>query len=201
MKEDEMFALVEEMKACNACHMRSGCQQVVPPVGAFSNPILLIVAEAPGQSEDECGEPLCGPAGQLLREVLRGTKILNRSNTVLSNVMKCRPPKNKFPKDDCPTLCFGKWLAKEIDILKPERMLLLGNVPLEYVANMDGITRARGNWLLARGVRSMPTFHPSYILRTDRDGMHFHRDTFESDIAEVAREVASIEEKRNAGIA
>jgi uracil-DNA glycosylase len=195
---DKIEDLVSKMIICRSCHMRAGCTQVVPPVGQFDRPILMIVGEAPGQPEDDRGEPFVGEAGQILREVLRGTKIINRKNTVITNVLKCRPPKNKFPTDACPSICFGNWLSKEIEILKPERILLLGGKPLEYVAELDGITRCRGTWMIAKGIRTMATFHPNYILKADRDGMHCHRDTFERDIADVAREVAEIERTRNA---
>lgn len=188
-----MEKLIDKMLGCTLCSMRKGCTQVVPPTGNLTNPILLIIGESPGQQEDEYGEQFIGEAGQLLREVLRETKILNRSNTAISCVLKCRPPKNKFPKDESASICFSTWLSEEIKILKPQRMLLLGSVPLEYVAKMDGITRCRGNWVTAHGIRTIATFHPSYIIRTDRDGMKVHRDVFERDIFEVAGEVAEIE--------
>jgi DNA polymerase len=156
----------------------------------------MIVGEAPGADEDEKGEPFIGPAGEILREVVRATKILNKSNTLITNVCKCRPPKNKFPKDESADICMSNWFWKEFEIAKPERMLLLGSTPLKYVANMEGITACRGQWYRIKGVRTMATFHPSYILRTDRDGTMYQRNMFESDINEVAAEVKQILEKR-----
>lgn len=192
----ELDALYEKMLSCQSCGLRKGCLQVVPGTGCTENPVLMVVGEAPGEQEDEEGEPFVGAAGQLLRDVLRATKVLNRTNTLISNVLKCRPPKNKFPKDDKPEICMSNWLWKEIELAKPQRMLLVGGVPLEYVAGLEGITSNRGTWLNIKGIRTLATFHPSYILRTDRDGMMHHRATFEADIKKVADEVVEILEKR-----
>ena len=184
--------LYSEKKSCSACRLRAGCIQVVPGTGCMENVPLLVIGEGPGQDEDEQGVPFVGQAGQVLREVLRATKVLNRTNTLITNVLGCRPAKNKFPNDDCPKICVSKWLWKEIDLAAPQRMLLLGGTPLKYVAGMDGITAKRGQWFTIKGVRTMPTFHPSYVLRTDRDGMTNVRDAFERDVAEMAAEVSGL---------
>ena len=146
MRLEEAQRLYAEMKKCNACVMRKGCQQVVTHDGFLDDtPLLLIVGEAPGVDEDTQGIPFVGDCGQLLREALRATKSLNKNNTIISNTLKCRPIGNKFPKvKEIPRLCVATWLDKEIELIEPKRMLLLGNVPLQYVAGFTGITRARG---------------------------------------------------------
>lgn len=184
--------LYQEKVKCNACRLRTGCTQVVPGDGCMESPILMLVGECGGQEEDEIGVPFVGRCGQLLREVLRATKIINRTNTLISNTVGCRPPKNKFPTDDCPNICVSKWLWKEIELAAPKRMLLLGNTPLKYVAGLTGITTNRGRWFNIRGIRTLATYHPSYILRTDQAGMLQHRETFEADIKDVANEVKTL---------
>jgi len=184
---------LDEMKACNACKLRSNCTQVVLPIGNTTNPILIICGECPGTEEDEHGEPFIGKAGECLRHVLRMTKIINKKNTLITNIVKCRPPANKFPTDDSPVICVGKWLNKEIEIAKPKRILMLGNVPLKYLAGMKGITQLRGQWLDIKGVRTMATYHPSYICRMDNMGEKTKRQEFEKDIFSMANEVREIE--------
>src|SRR3990172_5659488 len=179
---DQLYA---EMLQCQACKLRGCCDRVVPAVGQRTNPDVLIVGEAPGQAENDRGEPFIGRAGEVLREVLRKVG-LNRNNTLLSNVLKCRPAGNKFPNDDCPDICVSKWLSEEIKLGQPKRMILVGGKALEYVAKLDGITKRRGQWITAHGVRTMATYHPSYVLRQENAGFMSYRDTFASDIAEVA---------------
>jgi len=182
-------SLLSEMKNCKACRLRSQCKQVVTGVGSMT-PKLIIVGEAPGADEDHNGEPFVGRAGQILREVLRRHKdVINKDTTLITNVLGCRPPQNKFPKDECPSTCMALWLDRIIEVAQPKRMLLLGNSPLKYVAGLSGITSMRGNWVTCRGIRTLPTYHPSYIMRCDNTGMMQPREEFEEDIAEMAGEM------------
>lgn len=185
-----MDEICQEMKNCRSCRMRDGCIQVVPPTGRGDR--LLIVGEAPGADEDESGIPFVGDCGQLLREYLRQAGNINKSNTTITNVLNCRPPNNKFPKDDCATVCSSLWLLRIIRELKPKRMLLLGNVPLKYVADMEGITSKRGKWMTSRGIRTMATYHPSYVMRCQSSGMIRETDQFQADIMAVSKEVEGL---------
>jgi uracil-DNA glycosylase family 4 len=187
-----LINLYNQLKDCTSCEIRKGCTQVVPAIGNKEKPILMIIGEAPGQDEDVQGEPFVGKAGQLLREVLRETNILNRTNSLITNCLKCRPPKNKFPTGDIPSICFSRWLLKEIELAQPKRLLLLGSQALWYVGGMKGITTCRGQWYDFRGIRSLATYHPSYILRQEGEGKTQFRKTFESDIMEVAHEVQKL---------
>lgn len=190
MSLEELYA---EMKNCNACKLRSGCIQVVPSTGNTKDPILMIIGECPGADEDEAGEPFIGKAGETLRHVIRMTKIINKKNTLITNTMHCRPPANKFPTDESPLVCIGKWLNREIEISKPKRMLLLGSTPLKYVAGLKGITQMRGQWLNIKNIRTMATYHPSYVMRKDNMGDVATRRDFENDIFAIANEVKEIE--------
>jgi DNA polymerase len=185
--------LYEDMKKCKSCGLRESCSQVVTAVGQTESPLLLLVGESPGQEEDTLGEPFVGKAGQLLREVIRETKVLNKNNTLISNTIHCRPPKNKFPSDEVASTCVSAWLLKEIELAKPERMLLIGSKALWYVARMEGITACRGKWYDIRGIRTMATFHPSYVLRCEGEGKTQIRKLMEQDIGDVAEEVQKLE--------
>lgn len=184
--------LYEKSKGCSACGLRAGCQQVLGGVGQVESPKLLIIGEAPDQEEDEEGAAFIGRASKCLRNALRDTGVLDRSNTLLTYVLKCRPPGDKFPKAETARICMSLWLDKEIALAKPARMLLLGNVPLKHVANKDKVTLCRGHWYDVKGIRTMVTFHPKYVLRQDSQGDMYTRQCFESDIEAVAKEVQSL---------
>lgn len=114
-------------------------------------------------------------------------------------VHNCRPPKNKFPTDETPSICVSKWLDKEIELAKPARMLLVGGQALKHVAGKKGITACRGQWYDVKGIRTMATFHPSYVLRQEGEGKNQFRSILERDVGEVALEVADIEKEREGG--
>ncbi len=184
--------LYEKMKDCKACKVRSGCFQVVGGAGQMERPKLLIIGEAPSKDDDNTGEPLSGGEGECLRDALRTTKILNKMNTLYTNVLKCAPT-DKFPKGDPAMICTMLWLSKEIELAQPKRMILLGNTPLKYVAGMEKVTTCRGNWYDVKGIRTMVTYHPRFVMREDARGDMHARQCFEQDIMEVAKEVAELE--------
>jgi len=182
------MSLWDDMKACNACKLRAGCTQVILPCGNRENPILMAIGECGGKTEDEQGVPFVGRSGECLRTVFRQVKF-NKTNTIISNVLKCRPPGNKFPKDDCPDICVSKWLSEEIKLLQPKILLLIGATALKYVAGLEGITNLRGKWITAKGIRALATYHPSYVLRKENEGYMSFKEVFTNDITMVAEEV------------
>lgn len=192
MSNPELEALYEKMTGCKACKMRQSCFQVVGAVGQTDRPRLLIVGEAPSKADDDSGQPLSGSEGDCLRDALRATGVLNRGNTLYTNVLKCAPP-DKFPRGEPASICSTNWLGREIELAQPQRMLLLGNTPLKYVAGMEKISTCRGQWITVKGIRTLPTFHPRFVLREDARGDMHARRCFEQDIAEVAKEVAALD--------
>lgn len=126
---------------------------------------LMFVGEAPGKNEDLQGLPFVGAAGQLLDELLAGIG-LNRSETYIANVLKCRPPGNRDPRPEEIDSCKG-YLRSQIRMIEPDVVMTLGNFATKLLVPTDvGITRMRGqkiSWWL--GATLVPTFHPAAALR------------------------------------
>jgi len=78
--------------------------------------------------------------------------------------VKCRPPENRAPMDDEAEQCLP-YLLRQIELIQPKVIVLLGAVPLKYILGLTGITRIRGNWKEFKGIKVMPTLHPAYLLR------------------------------------
>lgn len=190
---DELY---DEMKQCKACNLREACTQVVTHEGQTVNPIVMIIGEAPTSEDDESDRPFVGPGGQLLRQFLRENK-LNPNNTLISYTLHCRPPGNKFPTSSKnPKMCVSMWMQRELELAKPKLLLLVGGQAMKYVAGVEGIMAMRGTWISARGIRAMPTYHPSYVLRKEGEGDPGPLHCFESDIREVSIEAHEIENAR-----
>jgi DNA polymerase len=60
---------------------------------------LMLIAQAPGQNEDRKGRMFIGPSGKILDELLDETGI-RRDEIYMTNLIKCRLPKNRRPKRD-----------------------------------------------------------------------------------------------------
>ncbi len=58
-------------------------------------------------------------------------------------------------------------MKKQIAAIKPKVIVTLGNVPTQnLLGTKQGITKMRGVWQTYEGIPVMPTFHPSYLLRS-----------------------------------
>lgn len=151
-------------KSCVQCDLHRTRTNVVFGVGS-TDARLMLVGEAPGQSEDLQGEPFVGRAGHLLDELL-GEIGISRSDAYIANVLKCRPPQNRDPRPEEIDSCKG-YLRSQIRLIHPEVVVTLGNFATKLLLRTEtGITRLRGRahpWWL--GATLIPTFHPAAALR------------------------------------
>lgn len=150
--------------ACMRCKLCSlGRTQVVFGKG-HSKARLMFVGEAPGQEEDERGEPFVGKSGQLLTKIIEAIG-LSREQVYIANVIKCRPPANRNPEPDEVATC-EPFLFRQIDVIQPKVIVPLGKFAAQcLLKTMDPITKLRGRQFEYRGAVLIPTFHPAYLLR------------------------------------
>ena len=95
----------------------------------------MIIGEAPGQEEDEQGIPFVGRAGQLLNKMLLAINV-DRKDVYVTNVVPWRPPQNRTPTDQ-EILEFLPFLQKQIEIIKPKFLYLLGQLlPKQYYQHL-----------------------------------------------------------------
>lgn len=172
---------------CRECEVGKIYNCVVCSDGCKKNPIVVISGESPGSDELILGSPFVGKAGKKLRTTINQLGF-NKENTLITNVIPCRPLDNKFPDDKEMVLnCARRWVFQELMLLKPRFILLLGNQPLNYIAGETGITSKRGQWISVVPFQCMPTYHPSYVIRKMymENGKEVE-DNFVNDIKQVA---------------
>lgn len=153
-------------RTCNAC---AGCElchrrnNVVFGVG-FRRADILFVGEGPGEQEDLQGEPFVGPAGKLLDDMLSIID-LDREKCNIANIVKCRPPGNRDPKEEEQDACFG-YLANQIQLIRPKIIVCLGRIAATKMIRSDfKITREHGTWAQIDGIWMTAIYHPSALLR------------------------------------
>ena len=156
-------ALVEEILACQRCPLAQTRTHAVPGEGNLQAR-LMIIGEGPGAEEDRYGRPFIGRAGQLLDQMLDAIDI-RREEVYITNIVKCRPPQNRAPKDEEAQACLG-YLYQQIERVNPRILLLMGATALnQYYDKNLRITKARGIWFEKEGRMLMATFHPAALLR------------------------------------
>jgi uracil-DNA glycosylase family 4 len=154
----------DDLGDCRRCKLHTGRTNIVFGVGS-PNARLMFVGEGPGADEDEQGEPFVGRAGQLLTQIIRAMG-LAREDVYIANVVKCRPPGNRNPEPDEIEAC-SPFLQAQIASIRPTVIVALGKFAAQTLLQTETpISRLRGQFHDLGGVAVMPTFHPSYLLRT-----------------------------------
>ena len=161
---DRLIAVRQELGDCTRCKLHSGRTNLVFGVG---NPeaTLMFVGEGPGADEDEQGEPFVGRAGQLLTQIIKAMGFA-REDVYIANVVKCRPPNNRNPEPDEIAQC-SPFLQAQIATIQPKVIVALGKFAAQTLLGVETpISRLRGQFHELGDTVVMPTFHPSYLLRT-----------------------------------
>jgi uracil-DNA glycosylase family 4 len=160
-----LAALAGEVAVCRRCpHLAETRTQTVFGTGNAETR-LMFIGEAPGADEDRTGEPFVGRAGQLLTDMITKGMGLTRDQVYIANILKCRPPENRTPTSEEAENCFP-YLQQQIAIIRPEFLCLLGRVAVQAVLNStQSMGKMRGKWHRYRGIPTLATYHPSYLLR------------------------------------
>jgi DNA polymerase len=128
----------------------------------------MFVGEGPGRDEDIQGRPFVGRAGQLLTKIIKAMNY-DREDVYITNIVKCRPPNNREPNPREIEECKG-YLLEQIDLINPRVIVTLGNVSAHFfIPTKLGVTALRGNFCPFNDILVMPTFHPSYLVRNERN--------------------------------
>jgi DNA polymerase len=131
------------------------------------NASLLIVGDAPDRDDDIAGKPFAGAAGQLLTKMLAAIKLDRDKDAFLTTVVKCRPSEDRTPEAVEIHTC-RSILMRQIEIMKPQMILLLGRVAahamLESSENVSAL-RARAHRIGA--IPAVVTYHPAALLRDE----------------------------------
>ena len=153
-------------RTCNCCVGCELCKRrnnVVFGVGNRDADIMFI-GEGPGEQEDLQGEPFVGPAGKLLDDMMSIID-LDRKKCYIANIVKCRPPGNRDPKEEEQDACFG-YLNNQIQLIRPKIIVCLGRVAAMKMIRPDfRITREHGTWNQVNGIWMTAVYHPSALLR------------------------------------
>lgn len=153
-----------EVKGCTRCRLHATRKNTVFGEGDAGAHIFFI-GEGPGENEDLSGRPFVGKAGQLLDKMIGGMG-LSRDQVFIANIVKCRPPGNRVPAPDEVATC-TPYLVRQLEIVRPKVIVTLGRPAASYMLDTKlAMGKLRGEWQSWRGIKLMPTFHPSYVLRT-----------------------------------
>ena len=157
----ELEIIRQKVTECTKCELSKTRTNSVPGKGNFQSDVIF-VGEAPGRNEDKNGEPFVGIAGQRLTLALDEAGA-SRESIYITNVVKCRPPNNRVPTISERNTC-QDYLQKEISIIKPKIICILGNTAFNSILGGSEITKYRGKIVKKDNQFYFLTVHPAATI-------------------------------------
>ncbi|NOJ29950.1 MAG: uracil-DNA glycosylase [Nitrososphaeraceae archaeon] len=170
---DSIEQIRSEVLSCTLCNLSLTRIKAVPGEGTPQSKIMFI-GEAPGFVEDNMGIPFVGTAGKILDKYLKIAGI-NRSEVFITNIVKCRPPKNRVPSVEEQKTCFD-YLSRQINIINPKIICLLGRVSFEAILSGSSILQNRGKIIERNNKKYFVTIHPAAIIYNKKLSDIFEKD-------------------------
>ncbi|SDR23764.1 DNA polymerase [Paraburkholderia fungorum] len=172
------------LATCRRCALWRNAQQAVAGVGP-SHATIMAVGEQPGEHENRHGKPFTGAAGQLLDVVLERAG-LDRDRLYLTYAVKHykweapdqqlrrqagQQRVHRAPEPREVEAC-QFWLAQELSQVAPRVVVALGATALKTLTGLHvNLSEYLGQTIAHDGRLIVPTWHPSYALRTADAGL------------------------------
>ena len=113
---------------------------------------------------------------------------IERSQVFITNIVKCRPPNNRVPKEDELNAC-RPYLDRQIALIKPKVICILGRTAYSSLLGGSSITANRGKIVVRGGQKYFLTFHPAAVIYNK--GL---LSALEADLKKLAAEINKEEE-------
>ncbi len=168
-----MNELVRRINSCTRCILSKTRNKAVPGKGSLTADIMFI-GEGPGLNEDKTGDPFVGQAGRILDEMLASIN-LKRGDVFITNMVKCRPPKNRDPLVEELEAC-KDYLDAQIELIAPKVIVCLGRFSFGKFFPDEKIGQARGKPREWKGILIYPIYHPAYALYNPGSRVRMDRD-------------------------
>jgi len=162
-------------KNCARCPLHEFRTKIVMPDGNNDSYVAL-VGEAPGENEDLTGRPFVGRSGKLLEKIMNGEGI-ERSDVLITNTVKCRPPGNRDPTKEEMDAC-RPFLEYELSSRKVVvglgrsacRSLIGYEGKLSEIVNTEMIITING-----KEITFIPTYHPAACIYSNESKAELKR--------------------------
>jgi uracil-DNA glycosylase family 4 len=174
---------------CTKCELSKTRIKSVPGKGNFKSDVIF-VGEAPGKNEDLNGEPFIGIAGKKLSAALEEAGI-SRDDIYITNIVKCRPPKNRVPSTTERNTC-QEYLKQEISIIKPKIICILGNTAFNSLLGGSEIIKHRGRLVRKDDQLYFLTIHPAATIYNQE-----LISVLKNDIAKLFQLITEIKDKKD----
>jgi len=169
-KQRTLNKLNDRIRSCINCRLSLTKQNIICGEGNL-NARLMLIALSPGEHEDRESKMFIGPSGKILDKLL-DLAAIRRDSIYMTNLVKCKLPKNRKPKQDEIDAC-SHFLDEEIAILSAKIIVPLGYYAARYILKKYALdpplARADyralyGKLILLNDQKIFPLPHPATLL-------------------------------------
>ena len=142
--------------SCSACNFNLG-EKRSKETGLNSSARLMIITEPSGRTEEHMLDPFYEEAGDLFLKMVGAMKI-DLDDLYICMAHKCFGPgaREKIVETK-------PFLEKQIELVKPEVILIFGGAALNILIGEQSLMKNRGKWLDLNGIPTIATFPPAYL--------------------------------------
>src|SRR5213593_1992920 len=184
------------IRACTKCVDAGYLDRAQPIVAGSIRDRIAIIGQAPGEVELTTGKPFSGRAGAELRRWLAEAGIDEDHLPYRTAITKCFPGKSptgsgdRRPSPPEIALC-APWLEKELALVKPRVILLVGGLAIERFWGKVSLEDAVGGVRVKDRVTYIPLPHPSGASRWLNDPAH--RQLLQKGLAHLRRAARALD--------
>lgn len=179
-----LLEIANEIAVCTLCPLHQDRNQTVPGDGCLTARLMLI-GEAPGPEDDQTGKAFVSTAGQFLNELLEMSNI-RRADVFMTNVVKCRPTRQRKPEPGEIRACCDTYLDRQIALINPPVVVPLGAYALGRIMPGAKLSAIHGQPKEVGGRIVIPMYHPAAGLYH-----HQYRNKLIKDFLEMGRYLAA----------
>ena len=171
-KQAELDKIAREIENCIICQ-EDKVGKAVPGEGN-ANAEVVFIGEAPGKKEALTGRPFVGPAGKVLRGLIKGIGLKDEDVFITSPVKYLPEYVTPTPND----ISHGKThLFKQLAVIQPKVVVLMGRVAtLAMLDTNVAIAKEHGKIIEQDGIRYLITYHPAAPLYDPRVRKEIEKD-------------------------
>jgi len=164
---------------CDACDLSTACDTVCIMPSVPFKAKMMVIAEFPSFSDDKNGDILSDKYSEVFWTVL--TDVIGGDADLVypTFLVKCKPISGGKPDNEHVKACLG-YLEKEIDAVKPDSILCLGDTVSKLVCGVKSLQRERGRVhdlkIGNHKAKVIPTYTPFYVSKNDRALKPFAED-------------------------
>ncbi len=195
--ESKLREIEERIRNCRRCELWKYRKNAVPGEGNPKAKVMFI-GEAPGRNEDEQGRPFVGKAGKLLDEIIEFWGF-RREEVYITNVLKCRPPNNRDPREEEIRAC-SIYLDEQLKIINPKVIVCVGRFAMRWIFEKFGIPPKSITAVSGECIEKNTLFGKKYIMVIYHPAAALWRGDMKERLWESARRLkGKFEELRRIG--